>query len=347
MKKIELQIHKCVNTFSKLSTCNSCLENCPTNAFSRDENSSILQISQTKCIECGSCLSSCPNEAISLQKFSPINFIFSSLESSEKLSLDCKNNIPCISALSPEELISLLIFKKDDVNIELSHCANCEIFPTLFEKIENLLSETELFREALGVENRLLILNEKKEFSKMDNIPNLEKREILNTTLFQKKRDVFNSDELSKIERGVLPNRRKLFLMALKRLENSSNHILEGEDLSFISNKEIDQSCTNCQICYRICPTKALRSDYKNSFIEFNVASCIKCNLCHDVCETSSINIVNFQVSELKSNTSKKLIEFSILKCHECDTYFTKVGNSNLCKRCQIEEDEANELWGF
>jgi energy-converting hydrogenase A subunit P len=343
--RVDLKIEKCVNTFSKHSTCNSCVEECPTNAIFRDENS-LLTINQSECVECGSCISACNNSAISLQNFSLINSIFSLLEKDEKLILDCKKNISCISAFTPDELLSLMVFKNSDIDIELSHCSTCQIFPNLIEKIESLISETNLLLEAFNLSHKIKILNEQKiqiEKKEVD----LKRRSMFDTTIFQQSRKDFNSLDLAKIERGTLPDRRKLFLMALKRIDIKSDEVLHSEDISFTSDKEIDETCTNCSICYRVCPTKALSSDYKNSFIDFDMNLCVKCHLCHDVCETDSIKLVNLAVKDFKREREKRLVSFNIAKCTECEAYFTRFNSETMCRRCTIEENEALDLWGF
>ncbi|NWF66440.1 MAG: 4Fe-4S binding protein, partial [Campylobacterales bacterium] len=96
------------------------------------------------------------------------------------------------------------------------------------------------------------------------------------------------------------------------------------------------------------CPSDALSSDKKKSKIFFNPFFCIKCKLCEDVCETNSIfSIENFDIFELLKPANKELISFSIIRCHECNNFFTSIDGAKLCKRCQIEEEEALKLWGL
>jgi len=41
-----------------------CMEVCPTNAISKDENTGAIKIDQDKCIMCKACISACPYNAI-------------------------------------------------------------------------------------------------------------------------------------------------------------------------------------------------------------------------------------------------------------------------------------------
>jgi formate hydrogenlyase subunit 6/NADH:ubiquinone oxidoreductase subunit I len=86
----------------------------------------------------------------------------------------------------------------------------------------------------------------------------------------------------------------------------------------------------------------------KNSKIEFDPFLCVKCHLCHDVCEPDSITLADtFDLKQLFEPEVKTLAKFTIRRCHECDNYFTYRGGEVICQRCQLEEEEAKELWGI
>jgi formate hydrogenlyase subunit 6/NADH:ubiquinone oxidoreductase subunit I len=301
------------------------------------------EISQSECVECGGCISTCPTEALSLSKFSPLELVFESVESSDETVLDCNSNIPCLVSLSPEYLVSMAILKDKDIVANFGGCGSCEIFSEVGDQIDSQISEANLLLEGLNSSKRikLISIESVKDIQKLDS----KKRGLFDLSAFQRDNSIFDSDTLKKAKEKSTPDRRKLFLMALQRVE-SSNHILLSSDLSSLSEKAIKTNCNNCQICYRVCPSGALKSDYKNSFIEFNSSLCLKCGLCIDVCEVNAIyETEDFSLSKLIKRDKERLIEFNIAKCHECDGYFTKIGDSNLCHRCQIEESEALELW--
>jgi Fe-S-cluster-containing dehydrogenase component len=146
----------------------------------------------------------------------------------------------------------------------------------------------------------------------------------------------------------TLPNKRKLLYMALKRVDKTEVFETIGEEnLSFISQKVIDKSCDNCSICYRICPTGALQTDRRSTFINFDTLLCVKCRLCHDVCEKDSIQLDNFNTKSFFQPKIDELIKFSMMRCEECSNYFTYLGGEVFCPRCKIEEEEAKSLWGI
>jgi len=151
-----------------------------------------------------------------------------------------------------------------------------------------------------------------------------------------------------KLKEKVLPNKRKLLFMALKRVQEHLTPIeIPQEDLSFISQKSIDNSCDNCSFCYRICPTGALSSDRRGTKINFDALSCVKCHLCHDVCQSNSIHLESFSTASIFEPKVEELIKFNVIRCDECGNFFTYFGGENMCPRCTIEEEEAKSLWGI
>ena len=173
--------------------------------------------------------------------------------------------------------------------------------------------------------------------------------EVASTDTTLKTHEVTNAD-IVKIKQKNLPDRRSLLLMAMKRAEVPETfHTISIEDISFISQKDLDESsCTNCQMCYRICPTGALSSDGRGSVINFNPLACVQCHSCHDVCEPDSLTLrKTFALSNFFEPKVETLVRFDIKRCDECGNYFAYQGGEMLCRRCQIEEDEARELWGI
>jgi energy-converting hydrogenase A subunit P len=148
---------------------------------------------------------------------------------------------------------------------------------------------------------------------------------------------------IAKIKDKKLPNKRKILFTTLKRTQVPDVfEVLPEEEVSFTSQKFVDESCTNCQICYRICPTGALSSNNKFSLIHFDAMLCVKCRLCHDVCEPDAIQLQSgFEIKEFFEPTQRTLATFNIKRCNECGNNFTYTGGEQTCPRCRVEEEEA------
>ncbi len=352
--RLEFSVASCIRATSKFSQCTKCVTVCPVSTIEIVDN--IPAFTPSACIDCGGCVGVCPTEAFSLKGFSSINLFFELLES-KKNRLSCKTEIPCLSILSVEHLISLALASEEPLAMNLEGCrcggdsdrltsqirANIEEANFVLESFSDKRILSALF-ESEVVEDKV-VSNRRSLFSLKEALKNKQKfDEVVDAD--ELRAFELDSEVISKIKSKNIPDKRKLLYSILKRVEKPQNYdILASEDISFTSQKFIDESCTNCQICYRVCPTGALSSDSKFSVINFDSMMCLKCHLCHDVCEPNAIGIqAGFEIKELFEPTQRVLASFDIRRCNECGNHFTYSGGLVECMRCKMEESEAMEL---
>jgi len=363
---LRLSASRCVRSLSKERECSRCELICPTEAIVV-ANKPLPSINFSACVGCGACGSVCPNEALSLDEFSSTDFFFEYIEDSQNI-ISCKKNVPCIAALNIENIISMAVVKKD-ILFDMGYCDECEIANKCKTQIEKNYEEASYVLEAMQSSSTIRLENlryEKKEFdtevsSKRReflgkvNLNSLSKTKIEFEKEIQKATDELIEHTLQKpdialLKHKTVPERRKLFFTALKRVKKPSHyHIVEAGELTFTSMKLLDvDRCTACQICYRVCPTAALTSDVKNSMIDFDPFMCIKCNICHDVCKPKAITLSpSYAVKEFFEPEVQNLINFNVRRCDECDMLFSTNTIDRLCHRCKAEDEEAREIWGI
>jgi ferredoxin len=292
-----------------------------------------------------------------------MEFFFLILEDEERL-ISCKKNIPCISILNVEHLISMALASDEPITLDLGHCRSCKIKEPLYEQIlinieeanfilssfgdKQLLSE-DLAYQPMEVESDNDIVSSRRSFLSNISLDGVVKhKEAFDKAVNADEQMRFEIDDsvIAKIKERRLPDKRKILFTTLKRATKPDRYeVLPQEEVSFTSQKFIDESCTNCQICYRICPTGALSSDSKSSLINFDAMLCLKCRLCHDVCEPNAIQLQGgFEIIEFFEPTQRTLAIFDIKRCKECGSYFTYQGGEMICPRCVAEEDEARSL---
>ncbi len=366
MSLLTLDIAKCVRTTNKFSECVECVNACPVATIKIDEQ--LPSFVPNDCVGCGGCLAACPSSAYKLDDFNAINFMFSYLES-ERESISCKEDeIPCLAALNVEEILSMSLLTSKEILFDRSHCSECEIAKVNLSIIEKRVEEVNFLLEAMEVEKsvRFEVLESMEVVKNSDTASRrdfLSKASIKEAAKAKHKFDnsvealdeelkehTATVEDIQSIRNKVVPDRRKLLKMAMKRAGVPEKfHVIESEDISFISQKVLDEeSCTNCQMCYRICPTGALSSDKYGGFIAFDAFSCIKCTSCHDVCEPNSLTIKpTFNLKELFEPKQEILVKFSVKRCDECGMPFVYRSGEVMCTRCRIEEEEANTLWGI
>ncbi len=356
--KLHFDVASCVRAVSKFSQCTKCVDACP-DSVQIVEHLPTFALSTG--VEASACVGVCPTEAFSLSDFSTTEFFFSFLESKIRL-ISPKINVPCISVLSVEHLISLALVSEETITVDLSSYDETSL---LFEHIEKSIEEANFVLSSFS--GKQLDSNYVAQKNETEN--NEPKKETTSRRSFlgnaslkgavkHKKAfdDAVDADEMQKFEIDVsviekikdkqLPNKRKILFTALKRAGVPDVYeVLPEEEVSFTSQKFIDESCTNCQICHRICPTGALSSNGKFSLIHFDAMLCVKCRLCHDACEPDSIHLQSgFEIKEFFEPAQRTLATFNIKRCNECGNNFTYTGGEQACPRCMVEEEEAMSL---
>ncbi len=354
---LQLEIASCVRATSKFSDCTKCIDACPESIQLVDN---LPSFANNTGVEAASCVGVCPTEAFSLSDFSTTEFFFSFLESKVRL-ISPKFNVPCLSVLSIEHLISLALASEETITLDLSSYDEESI---LFEQIELRIEEANFVLSSFSKKHLVTnvetpIVVEEKSTDKTEDIGNDRRSFLGNVSLKGAVKHKMSFDEaveadelktfaldaaiIAKIRATNLPDKRKILFTTLKHAGvPDSFEVLAEEDVSFTSQKFVDDSCTNCQICYRICPTGALSSDSKFSLIHFDAMLCVKCRLCHDVCEPDAIQLqAGFEIKEFFEPTQRTLATFDIKRCNECGNNFTYTGGEQSCPRCMIEEEEA------
>jgi len=357
---LHLEIASCVRATSKFSNCTKCIDACPESIQLVDN---LPSFANNTGVEAAACVGACPTEAFSLSDFSTTEFFFSFLESKVRV-ISPTFNLPCISVLSVEHLIALALASEEEITLDLS---SYDTESVLFELIEARIEEANFVLSSFSEKTLLVnfdavlvksdktseIISDETEAAK-DRRTFLENASLKGVVKHKMTFDeAVQADELktfeldatiiAKIRAKNLPDKRKILFTTLKHAGIPDTfEVLAEEDISFTSQKFVDESCTNCQKCYRICPTGALSTDGKFSLINFDAMLCVKCRLCHDVCEPHAIQLQpGFEIKEFFEPTQRTLATFDIKRCNECGNNFTYTGGEQTCPRCMIEEEEA------
>lgn len=351
----------CVRSLSVESECNKCEVSCPTDAIVVGKP--LPSINFSECVTCGACTSVCPSEALKLDEFNATDFFFDFVASEENL-LSCKKNVPCIAALSVEHIISMTLLKNEIV-FDMGHCESCSIAHSCKPQIISKYEEASYLIEAMESQATIKLENiafqaeeeetDRREFLNTLNLKTVGKVKQSFEDEVQKASDelvehTLQKEDIALLKRKVIPDRRKIFFTAIKRVQKPSQfHIVDATEVSFTSQKLMDEeSCTACQMCYRVCPTGALTSNIKNAKIDFDPFLCIKCHICHDVCEPDAITLSkSYNIKEFFEPEVQNLVNFAVRRCDECNVLFSTNGSERLCYRCKIEDEEARALWGI
>jgi ferredoxin len=360
--KLTLDVSRCVRASSRFATCNECAKAAKEYVTLEEQ---LPSFAKGTGVEAAVCVGACPTEAFGLEGFSTTAFFFTFLEEGGTLLKKGEKELPCLGVLSVEHFIALALASDRPLQADLSdYVEDKRLFAIIGDRIE----EANFVLESVGGET-IAILSEKDENARQEDKPHTEekspdRRAFLRESASLKgvlkykaafdealeadeeHRFVVDAELAEKIRDKVLPDKRKILYTVLKKTPRPQRfEVLAEEDISFVSQKLIENGCDNCQICYRICPTGALHTDKKFSRIDFDAMLCVKCRLCHDVCEPEAIKLQpGLHTKIFFKPESETLATFDVRRCFECGSPFTYFGGEQICPRCRIEEEEAVEL---
>lgn len=353
MANISFNFSNCTHMYFKDSSCNLCVDICPIeNTVIKDDYKIIFN--SENCVSCGGCYNVCPTGAFNLNNFSIIDLV----DKKQKLEEDfisCKRDLPCLIALNPQDLITVVLKLDKDIILDIGHCEDCFI-GKLKEKIIDTVNEANYFLQNLGIKSKV-----KTEELKIEEIKEEEnkRREFLKkfgklgaglifwATVPKVVQEERKEEDIKNIvEDKVLPDKRQNLLNTLKEKDlNLEDKFVEVDKISFTSDKWIDfQKCTNCSVCYKVCPTGALKGVNNGLKIQFEPSLCVKCRVCHEVCPEDCLHLAEkLNLNEFISG-KKILAEHIMIQCEECLIPFSYKGDTTICPRCRELEDEIRDL---
>lgn len=355
--RLHFDIYSCVRVYYRYADCKKCLEVCPIENTIYLENDKI-KVNPQSCVLCSACVGNCPTESFKIEGFDINNFYKKFLESENNL-ISCKLNIPCLSALDENYLVSIVIEKESDLMLDIGHCSSCQI-----EK------QTDIINKNVEKANYILDQISYPYRVKIENIsytkpeqPKNKRRSFLKIFAKQtaalafwmiedkipfedEKRKEENKNFKNIVSEKVNPIKRDILLSSLSKIEDKENRYFEVDKIEFSSDKWIDSyKCTNCSICYNVCPSGALSPDSSKLKVLFSPTLCIKCRICHDVCPEKCIYLEEkLYLSDFISDKYKVLAEHVMIPCSECLVPFSYKGDSTVCPRCRQLEDDLKEL---
>lgn len=352
----------CITSGSKAARCRRCADVCASDAIVMAEGKPIAL--KEECIACDACLGVCPTRAVKSDGFEPVKAVYDYLQNRDE-KIDCTSALGCIAAFGSELLSVAALLKNSDVAVELGGCDGCEFGEANKRLILSQIEEANVFLDAVGSPQSLCAVFDPDAkplsaieiddvASRRDFLRSFGLRGALKTAHTVKMQSmepperieaIVENMDYDAVAKKALPVARELLLKALEGLEFSNAH--DKLELSFATNKIINESCTNCALCVNLCPSGALSYPRLKNEIFFDAKHCLRCRLCEDVCETHSISSVPFELSDFWAQKPKSLALFKAKRCDGCGLVFTPLAEESQCQRCSVEYDDALDLLGL
>jgi energy-converting hydrogenase A subunit P len=353
---LELAYEACVRTLSRNATCTACRDACPTHAVALDGSRGSVTVALERCTGCGLCAAACPTDALT----APFDLAATMASSDGKLSCGA-DGLPCVGALSTEDLIALATRVKAVV-LQDGPCASRDLG---HPEAARRAAEAQRFLDAVGIKATVRWAPDEALPAPTGARPEAPpapgkapevsagRRRLLRMfvpTLEAAPQAMLQQpDRLDRARMQQVPARRRRLLAALPPGVEARTPEVPGPALGFLSSKVVDErACTACTICFNVCPTGALQAPRSLKELRFDASRCTRCGLCHEVCEPEALRLApRTSVEDFLEFAPRTLARLPVTRCGECGVPYNRAeGGAGLCPRCWALEEEAMELNG-
>lgn len=330
---LTVDLKRCASGRSELLGCEYCLP-CPYGAIER--KGVKLAFSDAGCLGCGLCASLCPISVPQLHTY-PNRALYEQLEqllaadrgtkvvlltdldNAEQLATVGRRGIPyppvlplfvpCSDVIAETHLLTAFERGADGVILWGGPASH-------LERLEPAISFTRKALAAFGLGDRVLVLDdpalEPVEFGKRltDFVNRLKP-----TPLRKKKPEPI---DFAAPKRAILQQ----VLCTLSQKTGVRPALRESNAAYPLAEVAIDAAtCTLCNACVTLCPTKALRKS--ENAVHFRYADCIACGLCERACPEEAISLQRIlDFAQLMEGGEKKLVEVERITCAGCGAPF-------------------------
>lgn len=350
---------QCLRLRHKKSTCQLCLDNCPTAAIIFGES---LEIDYSRCQGCGICVNMCPTGVFELKELSYPTLLStvgerSVIEFACSLSPQGEGNVivPCLGYLNEAVLIGAAVYGAQAMRFNITYCKNCKLTSGLrvamrsLRRANKILALFEIPKKVLVTTNGSggdYSLRNNRCYSRREFFSGLRKGtwDIVTRTIDS---TLVDGEGLARTRVTLeprLPKKRTLLLEHLKLLGQPATEQAKADNLPF-AQVEIGDGCDGCGMCAKFCPTGALRlhDDGKRKVMDFNSGRCLGCNLCSDICPR---NIITYSAVinpyDIVADSRRILREYRKSACSQCGQTHIAATGSSLCLNCS-KKKELNE----
>ena len=352
MKSLSIAWEPCVRTRTRASTCQACVDACPTAALDLSGPRGSVAADLARCTECGLCQAACPTEALS-SAFDPAVLL-----ASGRTDVRCGEGAPCTGALSAEDLVTLALRGGEVTLTAVASCAAAAGHAVIASRV----AEANVLLDALGAPQRISVRAETKEPASPppEEAPPprraffaglLSGRTALDPAAAPRHEkltlDLARLD-IAAMRAPTVPARRRRLLDAIGAVGpgGADRPPIPAASIGFTSSKALDPgTCTACVLCVMVCPTGALSTSAWGRELGFDASRCVKCAACHEACEPRSLTLAPaLDVEAFASGRSRPLGRFAVRSCGECGALFKRRGDEGLCPRCLSLDEEARDL---
>lgn len=350
---ITFDTERCVRVKQKNATCELCVQRCPVNALRL--NGRII-FDDTACVACGACLHICPLGAfngdddttdltncitrLNAQAVELVCALHPAPDKGANANASVIRTNTCLAALSASAFIRLLS-QVSSITVRIDACAECSIgraqssIIQTFDAVNKLLPERIIpIADKPGADAPVRTVYDAK-------TPPVSRRDFFRALTGESIRtaaSVLASEAASTTTETNLPRERSRLINALKRVSPNDQNV--PTPFAGAVRLHVDDQCTACGVCARVCPTKALNFT-KTGNDEYRlicvVEKCTDCGMCLSVCKPSALSRAGVPtLAEFIAAEPIMLKAGALKKCSKCNAMFAANIEGDLCPICDF-----------
>ena len=136
------------------------------------------------------------------------------------------------------------------------------------------------------------------------------------------------------------PRERRRLVGALRLMDEApaNHHLPAGERYVDLS---VDEKCTACGVCARICPNEALLFEQGEDefWLGFVAANCTNCDLCTRYCDPQALKFNGTPTVSRLTDRPILLRHDTLYRCQKCSAPYSGDENGGLCPVCAFRRD--------
>lgn len=353
---------RCARFHFRYSACARCAEACPHAAITLSDEG--IAISAERCRDCGLCAAACRTGALEADNLRPVELLKRAL-SRPRISIACApsqeradETVPCLGAL---DAVTLAYLARRGIATELrgsSHCAQC---------VHGAQGATGLALHLDALE-RLRAAAEGEQWAAVELAATQQDASRARAGFVEGRRQLFRRllggrggeapgpagsppsvEAPQKAIRAAAPyvsERRELLRIVAQRSDEHHLCVEPHPGLPALDIR-IDDACTACEACFRVCPSAAIdiRESDESWSLTFEADRCVGCELCLEVCQPRALH-ADGPIDLQPGGGPRVWLTLSKQRCRLCDRYFVSPQPCDTCAICEDDDDAFTAIFG-
>jgi len=355
----EARATRCVRYRYSYSECRRCEDACPHEAIHLADDG--VRVDAMRCRNCGLCVGACRTEALESSQLARVETLKRAI-TGKRFTWACAPSgdeadaiVPCLGAL---DAATLAYLAKRGIAVELrgsAHCGQCVHGKKGAERIDVALDAVESLRAASGEEWAQIALAEAERPAQE------QPRQAGRRQLFRRLIGRGIDEALAAARPGAdapvparairagapfVTEQRELLQIVCKRRDGDAFPVEAHAGLPLMQLR-MDEGCTACEACFRVCPTGALQIE-ENTFswaLAFRADRCVGCAACIEVCQPGALHAER-EIDARPSGAARRLEKRAKQRCARCDRFFVSTEASETCPVCLDDEKAFSAILG-